>query len=177
MGWLHRFVGRRALARRVAVMALGLLVIGALTTTLARGPVIRHKAPAASPRDRSSIPTTGGAQQRPSPASAVELADARTAATRFLAGYLRFAYGRASASSVQAVTPGLRRQLAGKRALPTPVERRRHPRVVSLQATGRAPGEVLVTAMVDDGGITTYALRLTLVESHGTWLVSGVDSG
>jgi hypothetical protein len=36
---------------------------------------------------------------------------------------------------------------------------------------------VLATALVEDGGITTYPLRLTVQRVAGAWLVSGVDGG
>ena len=98
-------------------------------------------------------------------------------ARKFLAGYLRFAYGRASAVSVPAVTPALRRQLKRERVQVTPVERRRHPRVVSLTALGQASGVVVATALIDDGGITNYTLRLTVRRTNRAWLVSGVDGG
>lgn len=98
-------------------------------------------------------------------------------AQEFLAEYLRFAYGQASAASVPAVTPALRRQLRRERALVAPVERRRHPHVVSLTAVGRAAGAVVATALIDDGGVASYAVRLTLRQERAGWLVSGVDGG
>jgi hypothetical protein len=61
--------------------------------------------------------------------------------------------------------------------LVTPVERRRHPRLVSLTGVGRAVRVVLATALVADGGITTYALRITVREGRTGWLVSSVDRG
>jgi hypothetical protein len=90
---------------------------------------------------------------------------------------LRFAYGEAPASSVGAVAPALRRRLRGQRALVSPVERRRHPRVVSLMATGQARGVVLAAALVDDGGIANYAIRVTLRDTRSGWLVSALDGG
>jgi len=98
-------------------------------------------------------------------------------ALRFLEGYLRLVYGRGSASSVAGATPGLRRRLARATALVTPAERRRHPQVVALEAFGRAPGVVVASALVADGGVTTYAVRITLRESRSGWLVTGVDGG
>ena len=95
----------------------------------------------------------------------------------FLAGYLPFAYGRASAVPVRAVTPALARQLRRDRAQVTPVERRRRPRVFSLTALGRASGVVVATALIGDGGITSYAVRITLREARAGWLVSRVDEG
>lgn len=105
------------------------------------------------------------------------LVSARRVAVRFLAGYLPFLYGRGSTRSIDAVTPGLRLQLSGMQSLVTPVERRRHPRVVSLSAVGQAPAEVLATALIADGGLTTYTLRITLRSGPVGWLVSAVDNG
>ncbi|MGN6171055.1 MAG: hypothetical protein ACTHQQ_23220 [Solirubrobacteraceae bacterium] len=96
---------------------------------------------------------------------------------RFLAGYLRFAYAEAPVSSVRAVGPGLRRELRDTRALVAPVERGRHPRVISLVVTGPERGVVRATALIDDGGIANYAVRVTLREARSHWLVSAVDDG
>ena len=112
-----------------------------------------------------------------SPVSGTQLARARRVARTFLAGYLPFAYGQASAGSVQAGTPALRRQLKGERVQVTPVERRRRPRVVTLTALGRASGVVIATALVDDGGVANYAVRLTLRRMSRGWLVSRVGGG
>jgi hypothetical protein len=109
--------------------------------------------------------------------AAGDLARARVVAVRFLAGYLAFVYGRGSAGSVQGATPELRRQLLLDRAEVTPAERHRRPRVVSLSAVGQAPGTVLASAVVDDGGVASYALRITLRQGPEGWLVSGVDGG
>ena len=106
-----------------------------------------------------------------------ELRRARDAAERFLGSYLSFAYGRARAPSVTPVTPALRNQLTREHAQITPVERRRHTRVVSLRVVGMTPGFVLATAMVDDGGIAAYPLRFTLQRSPGRWSVSSVLEG
>jgi hypothetical protein len=103
------------------------------------------------------------------------LVAARRVAGRFLGGYLPFLYGRGSARSIAGVTPDLRRQLIRWRGLVTPVERHRHPRVVSLTAVGQAPAAVLATSLVADGGVTAYALRVMLRAGQDGWLVSGVD--
>jgi hypothetical protein len=91
--------------------------------------------------------------------------------------YLRFAYGRASAMVVKAVTPELHSQLVRERAHVTPAERQRHPRVVSLRVVGIMPGFVAATAIVADGGIAAYPLRFTLQQGAGRWAVSGVQAG
>jgi hypothetical protein len=75
------------------------------------------------------------------------------------------------------VTPDLRRQLIRVRGLVTPVERHRDPSVVSLTAVGQAPAAVLASALVADGGVTAYSVRMTLRADRDGWLVSGVDGG
>jgi hypothetical protein len=76
---------------------------------------------------------------------------------------------------VRAVTPALGRQLRRERVQVTPVEGRRRPRVVTLTALGRASRIVVATALIDDGGVANYSLRLTVRRTNRAWLVSGVD--
>ncbi len=174
MGWLHSALGRLSL--RARVIALAALFLG--TTVLALAPThevgdrARRPAPTAT-----TMTTTRGGGRRPSLASAAQVARARHAARRFLAGYLPFAYGRASAGSVEAVTPALRRQLRRERVQLTPVEHRRRPWVLWLTALARSARAMVVTALVDDGGIANYAVRLTVRRTSRGWLVSSVDGG
>ena len=77
----------------------------------------------------------------------------------------------------EGATSGLRGQLVRDRARVTPAVRGRRPRVVALEVLGTAPGVVLATALVDDGGITTYPLRVTLRAGRAGWLVSGENGG
>ncbi|MGZ4254626.1 MAG: hypothetical protein ACXVH1_38385 [Solirubrobacteraceae bacterium] len=156
-----------------ALLALG-TVLAALTLTTPhshhkRQPTPRPPAAASSPR---TLP-----RRLPPPVSTAALLQARLVAERFLAGYLRFAYGRGSALAVGGVTPALRRQLLRQRAHLTPVERRRRPRVVSLQAIGTTPTFVVARAVIDDGGVATYRLRFTLERGGGRWAVSSVADG
>lgn len=92
-------------------------------------------------------------------------------------GYLPLVYGRGSSAAVPAVTPALSAQLRRGRALLTPLERARRPQVISLTVTGEASGVVVATALIADGGITVYSLRITLREGRAGWLVSAVDQG
>jgi hypothetical protein len=75
------------------------------------------------------------------------------------------------------MAPALHRRLIGQRAFIAPVERRRHPRVVRLMETGQRHGVVLATALVDDGGVANYAIRITLRDARSGWLVSALDGG
>jgi hypothetical protein len=176
IGRLALVLGRGSrVTRWLTVGALGVVVLLVVASALA---------PAPRPSHRLGPPTTGSVRRslrsptvpRGSPlVSAGELSDARRVAARFLVGYLPFLYGRGSARSVEGVTPSLRVELTRMRALVTPVERRRHARVVSLTAVGQAHGAVVATALVDDGGVTTYALRITVRELRAGWLVTRVD--
>jgi hypothetical protein len=175
-GWLVAGLGRRSrMTRRLTLAALGLVVLLVVASALApaRRPAHRPVALPAVPT-RTRRPPTAPAARQISPGG---LEAARRAAARFLAGYLPFVYGRGSARSIDAVTPGLRGQLIRVRSLVTPAERQRHPRVVSLTTVGQVPAAVLATALVADGGVTTYALRITLRAGRGGWLVSRVNGG
>jgi hypothetical protein len=111
------------------------------------------------------------------PVSGSDLRLAGRVAGRFLRSYLRLGYGKARATSVEGVTPGLHSELMRDRAQVTPAERRRRPRVVSLTTLGTTPGFVVATAIIEDGGIAAFRLRLTLQEQAGRWLVSSVQEG
>jgi hypothetical protein len=79
------------------------------------------------------------------------------------------ASGRGGALAISVATRSLRQQLQRQRAQLTPVERRRRPRVVSLQTVGTAPTFVVATAEIDDGGVASYRVRFTLRR----WAVAG----
>jgi hypothetical protein len=170
--WMLRRPSRRT--RRLTRAGLGVLVILSVVSALAPRPARRSGAPAKEPTRTLTTP------RRPpgsAPVSASELNDARRVAGRFLAGYLPFLYGRGSARSIGGITDALRSRLSHTRALVTPVEPARHPRIVSLTATGESPGVVLATALEADGGVMTYPLRIALERGRDSWLVSGVDGG
>ena len=164
--------------RRFGVAAGALLALGAVMAALMlTAPRSDHK------RRRRPPPPTAASSPRslprrlPPPVPTAAMRDARREAERFLAGYLPFAYGRGSALAVGGVRSALRRQLLRGRARLTPVERRRRPRVVSLQTVGTTPEFVVATAVIDDGGAVTYLLRFTLQGGAGRWAVSSVEEG
>jgi len=159
--------------RRLTLAAAGLVALLVVTSALAPSPhpADRPLPPPAWPARTRRTPTAPGSF----PISAGGLVAARRVAARFLAGYLPFLYGRGTARLIVGVTPGLRLRLGREPALVTPVERHRDPRVVSLTAVGQTPAAVLATALVADGGVTAYAVRITLRAGRDGWLVSGVD--
>jgi hypothetical protein len=166
-------------ARRVVVVVVALLLIGAAITVLtivpSPGTGIRRATPA--PRGPARHTTPHPSRQRAPPVPAAQLRRAHDAAESFLRTFLPFAYGRARAPAITWVTPALRRHLARVRAQITPVERHRHPSVVSLSVVGMTPGFALATAIVADGGIAAYPLRFTLQQGAGRWAVSSVQEG
>ena len=165
-------------ARRLVVAAGALLALGAVMAALTLiAPHGGHKRERTVPRPAgTSLPHTAP-RGLPPPVLARQLTLARRVGERFLAGYLRFAYGRGSALAVSAVTLALRSELLRQRAQLTPVERRRSPRVVSLQMIGTTPTFVVATAVIDDGGVAAYPLRFTLEHGGGRWAVSSVEVG
>lgn len=169
-------LGRRSrTTRQLTLAALALVVLLVVAAALApvRHPAHGQVAPSAAPTRTRRTRTAPGSH----PISRGGLVAARRVAARFVAGYLPFLYGRRSARSIEAVTPAVRWQLSRMRGLVTPVERRRHPRVVSFTGVAQSPGAMLATALVADGGGTTYVLRIMLRAGRDGWVVSRVDAG
>ena len=174
IGWLVAALGRRSRStRRLTLVALGVVVLLVVASALAPARYPAHR-PVASPDVLTRTqrrPTAAGARSI-SPAGLVA---ARRVAARFLAGYLAFLHGRGSARSVEALTSAARGELSRVRALVAPVEAERHPRLVSLTAVVQSPTAITATALVADGGLTTYALRIMLITGRGGWMVNRVD--
>lgn len=160
--------------RRLTLAACGLVVVLLLGSALAPAPHVRRRSGPAATRSTRSLQTPTPPPGPPA-VSTGALDRARVVAHRFLAGYLAFLYGRAPGGSVGRVTPGFGLRLTRARAVLTPAEGRRQPRLVSLAVVEQAPGVVVVTALIADSGVAAYALRITVRWSREGWLVSGVD--
>ena len=169
--------------RRVVLVAAALLLLATAITSLTLEASPGGGARRPTPAGPSSPARSHRTAERPVPPSLRQpvaptaLRGAVNVAGRFLRSYLRLAYGRASPSSVLAITPGVRSQLSRERAAVTPAERGRRPRVVSLQVVGTTPGFAVGTATVADGGITRYRLRFTLQRRATGWAVDSVAEG
>jgi hypothetical protein len=167
--------------RRVAVALPALLLLAAaITALILEARTVerqRRPSPALAPVVRRPPPRRLAPRTAHQPVSAAELRRASEVAERFAVSYLRFAYGRATARSVVEVEPALRSQLIRGRSPVTPIERQRHPRLLSLHTVGTMPGFVVATATVEDGGIAAYRLRFSLEEHSGRWLVGTVEEG
>jgi hypothetical protein len=167
----------RPSARRIAIAALVATLLLLAAFAVAPG---RDRKPAGyqpSATSSSRFRATRSVERHTATVSRPDLARARSVARRFLAGYLRFIYGQAAPSSVRGTAPSLRHQLNREQPVAVPAERRRHPHLISLTAAGLRGGVVRATALVYDGGIANYGLRLTIRRTSRGWLVSSVDEG
>lgn len=165
-------------ARRLVVTGGALLALAAVMAglTLISPQGHRERQPVRQAPVSGPVVLTSPRRLAP-PVPAIAIGRARRVAERFLSGYLPFAYGRGGADAISGIASTLRQQLLHKRAELTPVERRRRPRVVSLQTTATTPTFVVATAVIDDGGVTTYRLRFELEGGGSRWLVSGLQEG
>jgi hypothetical protein len=160
---------------RSLIVAAALLVVLSVVGTLSRPSSQRPQPIGRSATAPGETAVSASVQPHPPVLARAELGRARQAAGRFLASYLRFAYGQAAGSAVAPASPTLRRQLASGGALFTPAGRRRHPSVVSLRMVDERPAGAVVAALVNDGGITAYALRVTLRRERSAWVVSAIS--
>ena len=177
--WLLRAFDRLPSAVRRGVVAVAVLVV---VSAAAVGVIVTPPA-----GHRGAGPQTPSPGRRAVAANRVTVAppsvvpDAtarlRAAASRFLAAYLAVVYGRAHATRVAVIAPGLRTRLARERVLITPAARHRRPSVVSLQVATTTPGFAVATAVVDDGGLAPYVVRVALEHRRGVWLASDVVGG
>ena len=119
---------------------------------------------------------TPRAPRRVSPVAPKGLGQAAAVARSFADSYLPVANGQARTSSLIGVTPTLRLELSRGSARVTPDERRR-PRVVSVETGGQEPGFVLATAVVGDGGVATYSLRMVVQTEGRGWVVTELVGG
>jgi hypothetical protein len=130
-------------------------------------------APVVSPPPPAPAAPVPGPQRRPGrqvPPRAVD-----RAARRFLAGYLRYLYGRGGARQIRAVSGALRRRLAARPPRVSPATRQRRPRITAI--TGRRVGarRWALVAQVEDGGVERYPLSLQLDRQHGTLVVTRLE--
>jgi hypothetical protein len=148
------------------------ILIAVAIVLIALGPSMsEERAPSAPP---ATAPSPPPATTPPAPAPVPPAAE--RSARRFLAGYLRFIYGRGRVDEIQAAATALRRRLARTRLRVPPAARRRHPRVVGLEAQRLPSGAVAVTAEVADGGVARYPVHLELRRTGRGWAVVAAGS-
>lgn len=134
--------------------------------------------PDKSAPDKPPARATARPQAPPAPSpptlTKADLDDAKSAARRFLPGYLAYSYGRRR--PIHDASPELTDDLASK-PLPRvpPRVRSRQPRVYrGLTTEGSNPQRVILGAFVEDGSVS-YTIQLSLEPTPtGSWLVTGV---
>lgn len=173
---------RHARPGRGQAAAVGALVLLALAAALLLPGQHRTGGSASSPPPLIPAPNPVIGTRTPPPPpppagpSPAELARARVAARRFLAGYLRYLYGRAPARRVTNVTASVAASLRRARVRVTPAQQRRRPRLVALTLIGQTPGSVIATARVADGGVAAYPLTFTLQRRGRGWVVADLGN-
>lgn len=137
-----------------------------------------HRSPAAGSVTTAvtyvSTPAPSEESNLSTQASRADVSRSKRAARRFLSRYLQYAYGRTSASSLVAVTPELRAELADQRPRVPASERRRRPRVELLQTNGVNGERAELLALVRDGK-RRYSLHLELANTPSGWLVTALE--
>jgi hypothetical protein len=159
--------------RRTAIAIVVVLIVASAVLLAATRPAGRTRKLA----PRRPVASANGASRPPMPADAaasVAPAVARTA-HGFLAGYLAYLYGRAPASGLTGTTHVLSRSLRGHPPIVSPGVRARRPRVLSLHATPAPVGLIGLSALINDGELASYRVRLILARERGRLLVTAVE--
>jgi hypothetical protein len=86
--------------------------------------------------------------------------------------YVAFLYGRADVGELPGVTGGLRRSLRRSRVRVPPARARRRPRVTRVWTLRSTPAVVQVSATVDDGDVSPYAIVARVEWRDGRWVVT-----
>jgi hypothetical protein len=128
-----------------------------------------------SPAPKAAPPSEEGTPAPGAVASRADVAHAKRAARRFLAGYLPYTYGQRAAREIADVDPELRRRLASDRPRVPPQERRRRPRLELLHADGAGRDRARMVALVSDGR-RRYIVDLELARTSSGWHVTAVGS-
>jgi hypothetical protein len=174
-GWLTSLRDRPIAERerRAAVAVVAVLLVASAVLLAATRPAGRTRQLA----PRKPVASVNGASRSPMPAASaagVAPAVARTA-RGFLAGYLTYLYGHAPVSAVSGATPRLSRSLRAHPPIVSPGVRARRVRVLSLHAAPAPAGLIGVSALVNDGELASYRIRLILARARGRLLVTTVE--
>jgi hypothetical protein len=157
--------------RRLFTLVIAVLVGVAIGLALLGQPAVHHREQPTATRTPTSA-RVRTPMPAPSPNTRAE-----TAARRFLDGYLAYLYGQGPAGAIDAASHALRHRLQVGRPRVSPAMRRRHGRVVELDAHPVDGTErVAVTATIDDGGVARYPISLTLQRRADGFLVVEVGA-
>lgn len=129
----------------------------------------------ASQASHDAYPPSHGGQVAPNTTTQLDTAEVQRVTRRFLAGYLAYTYGHASASNIADANPSLIRSLQARPPRVPPAARERHPRVIALQPASASAGRLGVQAVVNDGGLIDYSVHLALAFQDGRLAVVALD--
>jgi hypothetical protein len=173
---------------RLFLVAVAAIVLGAASLALIGDPPAREPArePARLPAqpDPPELPTAPAAalelpsEEGPPTSAAASRSDveaAKTAARRFLAGYLPYSYGQVRARQIEGASDELRRRLEADPPRVPAAERDRRPRVLLIHADGAGKARAAMLALIADGR-RRYTVRLELERRRSGWTVTDVGS-
>ena len=131
-------------------------------------------------RPTNGATETGHSVPRPTASSKAEPTLALSTTTRvtvenFLAGFLKYIYGRAPATAVKDTTSSFLRSLEQHPPHVPPGLRARHPRVLELKPTSAPAGLFGATALISDEEVVDYRISVLVRQEGGHELVTGVD--
>jgi hypothetical protein len=164
--------------RGALTTVLVLLILTALLLVFTRPAASRHLTTRNAPATITAA-TVARAQVSASsaPSDGAPSPTVARASREFLARYLAYLYGRAPAGAVSHATAGLLGSLRAHPPRVSPAMRGRVAQVLGLRSTPASPpGLIGVRAVINDGGLVDYPIRLLLLEDHGgRLLVSGLE--
>ncbi len=158
---------RRTTMTAVVVLLAASALLLALTRPSPRAP--RHVERAAS----SFLEHAAAVHAPPFVAGAAPLTPGVARAARlFLSGYLGYLYGHTPASRIKGATAGLLHSLEDHPPRVPPGAQARGTRLLSLHSAPAPPGLAGVSAVINDGGLVDYPIRLLLARRGGRLLVT-----
>lgn len=161
-------------------LVLLLLAGGLIALSSSVNPPSPKPAKVAAPAPVAAVPApTASTTEQPSPDDPVqpsELRAARSAARRFLTGYLPFSYGRGGVNAIAGVSKELRDTLASNPPRVPPAEQRRHARIVNLEAQSATTDRAFVLALISDQKLT-YSIGITVERVSGAWQATALRAG
>ena len=160
---------QRPLANHERAHALALMVLA----LIAAGTLLSLSAPP-QPPPPVAAPRPPGTQ---TPITPPRISDAAEYAARaFLAGFLPYTEHQRSASAIPEVTRELAAALKAHPPLSSPAPGARRQRLLSLTPATGAAGRLALSALVNDGTLVDYRLKLLLTRVHGRLLVSALEA-
>ncbi len=155
--------------RRAATLAvLGLVLSAVVLLGVTHDPSSERAQ--RSVRPRAAAPATSVQAPRVTAGAAVSIAHG------FLPGYLAYAYRGAPATKVADATRALIASLEDHPPRVTLPTHESLPRVLDLRPTVQASGQLVVSVVLNDGGIVHYTVGLLLIRLRGRLMVAGLES-